>query len=195
VAWPISHEEIQRDLGSASRRLADLGLGSGRRVLFCSMLSEAGQFWPWILGAMLGGAQLSCADASTGEARRVATFCRLLDYDAVLGVSGPILDGLGELGLDPGEVFAGVPLVAARPDALGRLEGAVPMALLGPALAIAAEPGEPTRVDGEEWVLDVDGEGRVLVTSRQARATTFVREPTAVRGRITGDGVIVEGAT
>ena len=55
VSWEIAHDEIQRDLGSAMRRLGELGVGSGDRVLFCSMLSEAGQFWPWILGAMLGG--------------------------------------------------------------------------------------------------------------------------------------------
>jgi hypothetical protein len=183
VTWEIGHEEIQRDLASAMRRLPALGVGPGQRVLFCSMLSEAGQFWPWILAALLGGTQLSCADASEGEARRVATFCSLLDYDAVLGVTGALLDGLEGLGRDPEEVFAGVPLVAARPDAVDRLPGARAMALCGPAFAIAPEPGARPAVDGDEWAIDHDGD-RVLVTALKDRATAFVRTPTAIRGRI-----------
>jgi hypothetical protein len=182
--WPIGHDEIQRDLGSARRRLAEVGVGAGDRVLFCSMLSEAGQFWPWILAAMLGGAQLSCADATEGEAQRVATFCGLLDYAAVIGVSASLLDGLEGLGRDPGEVFAGVRLVAARPDAQERLVGARAMALVGPAFAIAPEPAAPPTVDPDEWSLDVDREDRVLVSALKPRVTPFARTPTAIRGRI-----------
>ncbi len=183
VTWEISHEEIQRDLAAAMRRLPELGIGAGQRVLFCSMLSEAGQFWPWILAAMLGGTQLSCADASEGEARRVATFCDLLEYDAVIGVNGPLLDGLEALGRDPEEVFADVGLVAARPDAQQRLPAARAMALVGPAVAIAPDDGAPAAVDADEWGVDHDGD-RALVTALKDRATVFVRTPTAVRGRI-----------
>ncbi len=192
VSWEIGHEEVQRDLGSAMRRLGDLGLGAGDRVLFCSMLSEAGQFWPWILGAMLNGTQLSCADASEGEARRVATYCRLLRYDAVVGVTGALLDGLDDLGLAYDEVFAGVPLVGARPEAADRLVGAgvapTAMALVGPAVALAAAPGEPATVDVEEWEVTADESRRLYVTASRDRVTPFVTEPTAIWGRIEGPG-------
>ena len=88
VPWEISQAEMQRDMGSAAQVLSELGVGAGKRVLFCSMLSEAGQFWPLIVGSMLAGAQLSCADATESDAARVAMFTRLLDYSAVLGVTG-----------------------------------------------------------------------------------------------------------
>jgi hypothetical protein len=185
VSWEIGHDEIQRDLGSAMRRLGELGLGRGDRILFCSMLAEAGQFWPWILGAMLNGTQLSCADAMESEARRVATYCRLLDLDAVIGVTGALLDGLDELGSTYAEVFGGIDLVAARPDAAGRLRAAgidvTPMALLGPAVVVGST------WDTAEWQVDEEG-GDLFVTALKDRATAFVHEPVAGRGRISGPG-------
>lgn len=180
VAWPIGHEEVRRDLASAMRRLEGLGVGRGSRVLFCSLLSEAGQFWPWILATMLRGAQLSCADATEGEARRVATFCDALHYDAVIGITGAVLDGLEALGRDPAEVVAGGTLVLARPGAAERLAGSRPFVLCGPAVAVDGE------TDPDEWLLEADAEGRVLVTSRRPRATAFVRTPTAATGRMLG---------
>jgi hypothetical protein len=194
VSFELGHDEVQRDLGSAMRRLGRLGLGDGKRVLFCSMLSEAGQFWPWILGAMLNGSQLSCADASEGEARRVATYCRLLDYDAVLGLTGALLDGIDQLGLTYEEVFGRVGLVGARPEAAARLraDGAVQptaMALVGPAIALADGPGEAATVDTDEWEIGVEeGSGRLWVTALRPRATPFVQAPSAIRGRISAQG-------
>src|SRR5882724_10578632 len=103
--WVVSQTEIERAIGNASRVLGELGVGAGRRVLWCSMLSEAAHFWPFIVGTMLCGAQLSCADATQAEAPRVAMFCRLIEYHAVLGVTGAILDGLDELGFAYRDVF------------------------------------------------------------------------------------------
>jgi hypothetical protein len=150
------------------------------------MLSEAGQFWPFIVGAMVSGAQLSCADATEGDAARVAMFTRLLRYRAVLGVTGAILDGLDALGHSYAEVFGDVQVVGARPNAYARLEGAGlsphHFVLCGPAVALGLAPGAPARVDGAEWQLDVDAaDGRVLVTNVRPRATQFVGTPTAVR--------------
>src|SRR5262245_4112291 len=67
ASWEISHDEINRDIGSATRVLSDLDL-AGKGVLWCSMLAEAGQFWPYICGTVMAGARLSCADATSGEA-------------------------------------------------------------------------------------------------------------------------------
>jgi hypothetical protein len=192
VPWEISHAEIQREIGAAPGRLEMLGVTSGTRVLFCSMLSEAGQFWPLTVGAMLTGAQLSCADANEGDAVRVAMFLRLVEYRAVLGITGAILDGLDALDRRYGEVFGSVPVVGARPDAYGRLAaaGLTPhhFVLCGPAVAIGSSAGAPARVDTNEWRLDLDGD-RVQVTSLQPRATTFARTPTAARGAFDEQGI------
>ncbi len=181
-------------MGSAGRTLASLGITAGTRVLFCSMLSEAGQFWPLTVGAMLSGAQLSCADASEGDAPRVAMFTRLVEYRAVLGVTGAILDGLDALGHPYPEVFGAVEIIGARPDAYERLrEGGLHphhFVCCGPAIAVGVAPSAPARFDADEWELEIDTDGRVLVTSLQPRATPFVRACTAVYGELVDGGLL-----
>ena len=196
VTWEISHDEIERDLGSAPRALAALGVGAGGRVLHCSLLTEAGQFFPLVIGTMLVGAQLSCADATSGDAQRVAMFLRLLDYDAVLGVNAAILDGLDELDISYADAFARARIVCARPDALARLAAARIAAhafvLCGPAVAIAPAPDAPAVVaDPGEWELG-SRDGRITVTNLRSRATDFRATATAVRGAVVDGGVVPE---
>ncbi len=192
--WPIGTDEMHRDMGAAPARLAALGIGAGSRVLFCSMLSEAGQFWPWIVGTMLSGAQLSCADALVSEAARVHVLLRTMAFDAVIGVNDAVLAGCAERGVPSANLFAGVRVVAARPGAYERLcaDGLAPyrFALCGPAVAIAPAPGEPAAIDADEWHLD-EYDGGVLVTNRKPRATTFDRTPVATRAQVVDDGKAV----
>ena len=103
--------------------LTELGV-AGRRVLWCSMLSQAGQFWPYVCGTVMAGAQLSCADSTYGEAMRVSMFLRLMDYDAVFGVTDALLDGLEARDRAPADVFAGVRMLGAHPGAYERLVAA-----------------------------------------------------------------------
>ena len=190
--WRISHEEIGRDIGVAVDVLTDLDL-AGRRVLWCSMLSEAGQFWPYVCGTVMAGGRLSCADSTYGEAMRVSMFLRLMDYDAVFGVTEALLDGLEAAGDSWADVFAGVRLLGAYPGAYERLvaEGLAPVhfALCGPAIAIGREPGGPAFVAGAEWELAPDEE-LVTVTSLRPRAQSFIRTPIAVRGTIVSGGIV-----
>jgi hypothetical protein len=200
VAWEVGSDEINRAIGSAPARLAMLGVERGERVLFTSMLSEAAQFWPLVVGCMLAGAQLSCADATSGEALRVQMFTRLLSYRAAIGISGAVLDGLDDLDADYAAVFGEVPVIVARPEAYERLVGAglTPhaMALVGPALAIASEPRGPLWVDEHEWRLDADADGMVLVTNLRPTATRFERTRTALRGEvIDGHGLFLAPPT
>ena len=190
--WRISHEEIGRDIGVAVDVLSGLDL-AGKRVLWCSMLSEAGQFWPYVCGTVMAGSRLSCADSTYGEAMRVSMFLRLMDYDAVFGVTDALLDGLEASGHPWAEVFAGVRLLGAYPGAYERLAAAglapVHFVLCGPAIAIAREPDGPAFVAGAEWEL-VAGNGHLAITSLKSRAQPFIRTPIAVRGTIV-DGVVV----
>ena len=190
--WRISNDEINRDIGSATRVLQGLGI-AGKGVLWCSMLANAGQFWPYVCGTVMAGGRISCADATKGEAVRVAMFLRLMSCDAVFGVTSAILDGLDETGKAYDEVFANVRIVGAYADAHRRLEtGGVPpshFAVCGPAIALAAEPGAPARVADDEWELSADND-RVCVTARNERAQEFARTPVGVRGAIVDGGVV-----
>lgn len=190
--WEISHDEINRDIGVATAVLTDLGV-AGRRVLWCSMLSQAGQHWPYVCGTVLAGAKLSCADSTFGEALRVSMFLRLMDYDAVFGVTPALLDGLEASGRAPADVFAGVRILGAYPAAYERLytAGLTPwrVARCGPAIAIGREPGGPAFVPAAEWEL-VDLDDRVGITALLPRATSFIRTPIAVRGTIVDGGIV-----
>jgi hypothetical protein len=192
VPWRISHAEIGRDIGVATALLTELGL-AGTRVLWCSMLSQAGQFWPYVCGTVMAGARLSCADATYGEAMRVSMFLRLMDYDAVFGVTEELLDGLDALDRPPVEVFAGVRLLGAHPGAYERLLGLglapIRFAVCGPAIAIGRETGAPANVAAAEWEL-VDGGDHVAITSLQARAQPFDHTPIGVRGTISAGGIV-----
>ncbi len=186
--WEVGSDEINRAIGAAPNVLAGIGLERGARVLYCSMLSEAAQFWPLVVGAMLRGAQLSCADATAAEAPRIAMFTRQLDYHAVLGVTPELLDGLDELGHPYHEIFGPTPVVGARPGAYERLvaAGLKPhhFVLVGPAVALATEPGGPAIVDEHEWHLDAEPDGVVAVTSRRDRSTRFDHTRTAITASI-----------
>lgn len=195
VPWRISHDEIGREIGVAVDVLTGLEL-EGKRVLWCSMLSEAGQFWPYVCGTVMAGGRLSCADSTYGEAMRVSMFLRLMDYDAVFGVTEALLDGLEASDRQPADVFAGVRLLGAHPGAYARLVGVglapVHFALCGPALAIGREPDGPAFVAGAEWELVADGD-HIAITSLQSRAQPFIRTPIAVRGTILRGGVVPAG--
>jgi hypothetical protein len=192
--WRIGNDEIGRDIGYASRTLGELGFGPGGRVLFCSMLSEAGQFWPWIVATMVSGAQLSCADATHGDAVRVEVLLRHMTFDGVVGVNDALLDGCDERGVAYDELFASVRFVAARPGAYERLVvaglPAARFALCGPAVAIAPAPDAPAAVDADEWRLD-EHDGVVLVTNRAERATNFDRTPVGAPVHVVDDGKAV----
>jgi hypothetical protein len=189
--WRISHDEIDRDIGVATKVLTELGV-AGKGVLWCSMLSQAGQFWPYVCGTFLAGGRLSCADATHGEAVRVAMFLRLMAYDTVFGVTDAILDGLDELERPYSDVFGGVRIVGALPGAYERLQhaGVEPTRFLlcGPAVAIGRTPAGPAFVANDEWELGADGD-RICVSARRPRAQEFVRTPVGVRGEITDGGV------
>jgi hypothetical protein len=192
VAWRISHEESGRDIGVAVDVLTGLGL-AGKGVLWCSMLAEAGQFWPYVCGTVMAGSRLSCADSTYGEAMRVSMFLRLMDYEAVFGVTPDLLDGLEASDHDPVDVFAGVRLLGAHPGAYERLVAMrlapVHFLLCGPAVAIGREPGGPAYVAEAEWELAADGD-QILVSSLNSRAQPFIRTPIAVRGTIVHGGVL-----
>jgi hypothetical protein len=190
--WRISHEEINRDIGTATAALGAMGV-AGKGVLWCSMLSEAGQFWPYLCGTVMAGGRLSCADASEGEAARVAMFLRLMPYDAVMAVSEAILDGLDAMDRSYADVFGSVRFVGARPGAYERLvaAGLTPtrVGVCGPALVIGRDPGGPAYAAADEWALSVEGE-TVCVTSLRPRAQAFERTPVGVRASIRDGGLV-----
>ena len=127
-------------------------------------------------------------DASEFDGARLESIVRRFQPAAVFGVNGDILKSLRGLGHDPVKLFAGIP-VWARPDAYAELAPfAAQLKLhrwmeIGPAFALECGERNGVHYDAREWSIEAEG-GELLVTSRMARATTFERQPTGVRGLV-----------
>src|SRR5579862_4121515 len=115
VDFPVSAEDFEADTGAAGRALDSLGIGAGDRVLIVGLVSECAHLVPFHAALRDRGAILSGADATVFDAPRTAKLTRQLGVRAVLGVNGPVLDGLDAEGFDLLEVFGTVPVVGARP--------------------------------------------------------------------------------
>jgi hypothetical protein len=187
IAYPVAQEDHHRDIGSAPKALASLGVHAQSRVLVLSMLSEAAQYWPLQIGLLMSQAQFSLADASRFDAFRTAMFLRAMHYDVVLGLNSEVLDGLDDLGHAYKDVFGSVPVLAARAGAYERLRdaGLAPRWWLhvGPAIAVECDALDGAHVDNDEWDVEEDG-GEILLSARRPRAMTVDRLRTGVRAEI-----------
>ena len=194
VEWVLSQAEIGRDAQSATATLQRLGFVNGDRMLVVSMLADAPHFWPFSIAGLMGGGQLSYADASPFDAYRSAMFLRTLRYRIVLGLTDGVLDGMEQAGHDAAALLAGVPVVVGRGPAADRLAAmGVPahrLELLGPAVALAPEAGAPPEVDPELWSLEAV-DGQIHVTSLTERAQPFVRQPTGTAGAVDGPRLLL----
>jgi hypothetical protein len=187
VAYPVSADDVAADTEAAGRTLDSLGIGRGDRVLIVGLVSECAHLVPFHEALRSRGAILSGADATPFDAPRTAKLVRQLEPRAVLGVNGVVLDGLVTEGFDLGEVFAPVPVVAARPDALDRLTSAGVSANVwahvGPAVAVECRPGAGAHVDEAQWDVTEDT-GTVVVAPRAGRALPAGAYRTEVRARV-----------
>ncbi|MEX0666635.1 MAG: hypothetical protein WD598_17930 [Acidimicrobiia bacterium] len=186
-AYAVSQDDHGRDISTAMKAVASLGLQKKKRALVLSMLSEAAQYWPVQIALLVSKAQFSLADASRFDAFRTAMFLRAMQYDVVLGINTDVLDGLDDLGHAYADIFAKVPVLSARAGAYERLRdaGLSPRWWLhvGPTVAVECDQLQGAHVDGDEWELDSE-RGEVLISARKPRAATIDRLHTAVQGEI-----------
>lgn len=187
VAFPVSEADLQRDIATGQKNLASLGVEQGMRALVTSMLAEGAQYWPLQIGLLMAGTQMSCADASRFDAFRTRMFLNGPRYDLALGISGDVLDGLADLDAPLGDLFARVPVVAARAEAIGRLRVAGVDARLwlhvGPTIAVECDARAGAHIDDDEWIVGSDG-GELRITGRNPRAAAVDGVPTGVRAEI-----------
>ena len=190
VTFPVADADLQRDMRTASKNLATLGVERGSRALVTSMLAEAAQYWPVQIGLLMAGTQMSCADASRFDAFRTRMFLRGPSYDTAIGISGAVLDGLADLEQPLGELFSVVPVVAARAEAVERLRAdGIPARLwlhVGPTIAVECTPGAGAHVDDDEWAVASDG-GEIRITARNPRAAMIDGARTGVRAEVLTD--------
>jgi hypothetical protein len=197
--WPVAQRDIEDEAQSLVPRLAALGLEPGGLVLVVAMLSQSVHAVPLEQAAGKVGALYSSADATPFDAFRVAALTRQLEPQAVIGITGEVLDGLVEAGRDPTGVLGPVPaVVTADEDAHARLRaaGLSPRRWLklGPTSAIEGLGDDGPVYDASRWRVEELG-GELVVSNIASRLTDATRLRTGIRGRVVEDGrVSVSGS-
>ena len=196
---PRSSATSARRRARARRRSAST---AGTRVLFCSMLSEAGQFWPFIGRRHARRARSSRAPTRT-RATRCASRCSCGSCEYRRGARRDRRDprrARRARSTRTPTCSARSTIVGARPDAYARLAAAG----LAPHHFVAVRPGRRDRVaDRARRRASTPTSGSSTSTRRprarhqacSPRATTFVRTPTAVRGALVDGGIVAATRT
>lgn len=166
VDFEVGWAEVERDVRWAHRVLATWQIGAGDHVVLSTPNYEAPWTSPLIRALRALRTVHSNVEPYNWDARRSATFLRLLPVKAYIGMSAPIATAL----LDNGstEPLASVPLLLARPDAIKPLRdnGLNPavLAMLGPALAVECPQRAGAHLDPAEWHVETVGGALVLNT-------------------------------
>jgi hypothetical protein len=172
IPWPVAGTEIDAEVSACADHLRSLGVGERDFVLLVSRLSEAIHVAPLERAAGVVGALYSSADATEGDAFRVAALVRQLRPRAVLGVSDAVVGALEQ----PADVFGGVPVVAVTDAAAHRAlseNGVKPRWWLhiGPTNAFECGERAGAHIDSERWLIRDGDAGTVQLTSVGDRLT------------------------
>jgi len=180
-SWAVSPSDVVDETESAVEHLRTLGIGAGGLVLIVSRLAETIHVAPLELAAGRLDARWSSADATEGDAFRVASLIRQLEPHAVIGVNSTTVHALD----DAPSVFASVPVVAVTDaTAAHAIPGSRWWLRLGPASAFECAAGAGAHLDGTRWRVETSAAGEVLVTNRVPRLTPATQLATGVRGHV-----------
>ena len=197
IDYPVSNRDMVADTRWAGERLKAMGVTRGALLDFVHNYRECGQFWPYYMAAAAMGAPVMNGMATPWDVGRTEMYTRRFDLALIMGVSGATTEGLRAFGHDPAKVFAKAPVLIAREPAASELEAAGlrpwRVTLLGP-LLLTAPAGDGAPYDTSQWTVEVDGEGRLLVSSGLDRAARYDRLDTGLRGRVENGLVFFDAA-
>ncbi len=185
--FDIGWDEIERDTDWAHSIMRSAGLRPGDLMLITASSWEGPWIGPVVHALRRIGVTYLTAEVFDWDARRSAMFLQRLPVRAVFGLGGQTLTGLDAQGFPIAELFGGVEMVWARPDALHRLPEVsaplLPFVELGPALGLGVPGRSGVLVNAAEWTVDSD-DNQLLVSNTRVRATRFDHVPTGVRATV-----------
>lgn len=184
--YTVSLRDIERDTAWARNVFERIGIVPGQPLHLIGTGCDNEILWPYENALIAMKVPFGVAEPVAIDAPRSDMFLRRFELQAVMGLSGEIVDALIALGRDLRALLAET-VVLALPDALPRLRdtGLTPWTMLpvGPMVAFEAPQGDGACYDESEWLVEEQA-GELLLTSLAPRATPFVRLRTGVRGRV-----------
>lgn len=189
----VSLRDIEADTAWARRVFARMGLRRGQPAHLIGAGFDNALLWPYENALMQLGVPFGVAEPVAIDAPRTDMFLRRLRMQAVIGLTGELVDALRALGRDL-QALLGPSTLVALPDAAATLRaaGLAPWTLvpLGPLWAFEPPEGGGAEFDREEWRVD-SADGELIVSSVGPRATPQHRLASGVRGSIDSAGRVV----
>lgn len=189
--FEIGWDELDRDTEWAHSMLVEAGVKSGDLVLFSTPNHEGPWVTPLVRALRRIKAPYATSETYGWDSRRFTMYLRRLPVKAIVGLGAETVAALTDSERTLSTLLAGVEVVWARPDAVSRLHAlqvdAATYAPMGPALGLGLPGERGARVNGDEWTVSEIG-GRVHMTNRRHRATTFDSADTGVSGDVTAKG-------
>ena len=191
--FSVSLRDIEADTAWARRVFERMSLRKGQPAHLIGAGFDNAILWPYENALMALGVPFGVAEPVAIDAPRTDMFLRRLRMQAVIGLTGELVDALHGLGRDL-KALLGHSTLVAMPDAAATLRaaGLAPWTLLplGPLWTFEPPDGGGAEFDRSEWRIEsVDGE--LLVSSVGPRATPQHRLATGVRGAVAADGRLI----
>ena len=191
--YTVSLRDIERDTAWAESVFRRIGIEAGRPMHLIGTGCDNEILWPYENALIRMKVPFGVAEPVAIDAPRTDMFLRRFRMQAVVGLSGEIVDALVALERDLKALFGHSTLVVL-PDAAAKLRaaGLAPwtMVPIGPLYAFESRARDGARYDESEWLIEEDGV-QLLLTSLAPRACPFVRLRTGVAGHVEqrkGDG-------
>ena len=185
VYFEISWDDQRRDTAWARTMLAGLGVTADSGLVIVCGMAESPWFDPFETAATELGAPYSIGEVFEFEAFRTGMYARRLPVTMIFGINRTVAEGLGD---ELAEVVARVPVIVARPDAVGLLTqaGARPFVVtrLGPAIAVECTHRAGAHVDGAAWTL-TERAGELFIATAGPRAHQVSEAATGLHGTVT----------
>ena len=186
VFFEVSWDDWARDVAWARTVLAGHGVGPGSGLVVVAGMPESPWFDPFETAARELGAPYSIGEIYAFEAFRTGMYARRLPITMIFGLDRTVAEGLGD---ELAGVVARVPVIVARPDAVGLLieAGAQPFVVTraGPAIAVECPHRSGAHVNGAEWTLAEHG-GELFISTAGPRAHRLREVALGLRGTLTG---------
>ena len=203
VFFEVGWDDWQRDVAWARAMLAGHGVGPvkgmgrgeggsppcaekvGGGLVIVGGMPESPWFDPFETAARELGAPYSIGEIYAFEAFRTGMYARRLPITMIFGLDRTVAEGLGD---ELAAVVARVPVIVARPDAVGLLAGAgarpFVVARVGPALAVECPHRSGAHLNGAEWAMAERG-GELFISTAGPRAHQVREAALGLRGTLT----------
>jgi hypothetical protein len=184
--YTVSLRDIERDTAWASKVFELLGVRPGLPLHLIGAGCDNEILWPYE-NALIGmKVPFGVAEPVAIDAPRSDMFLRRFRMQAVLGLSGELVDAFMALGRDL-QALLGHSVIVALPEAVPilRAAGLTPWTQrqIGPICTFESPLGDGARFDESEWLIEAP-DGELLLSSVASRACPFVRLRTGVQGRV-----------